>query len=122
MDVSDLTEKTKRINESSATIRARVMKARAIQEKRFAGTDLKFNSEMSPQDIKKYCKLGSSEESYLEDAFCRMELSARAYHKILRVARTIADIDGSENIQKVHLMEAISYRLTDGKYWHQNEE
>jgi magnesium chelatase family protein len=122
VDISDLTEKTKRVNESSATIRQRVMKAREIQEKRFEGTELKFNSEMSPKDIKKYCKLGIREENYLEDAFCRMELSARAYHKVLRVARTIADIDGSENIQQLHLCEALSYRLTDGKYWHQNEE
>ncbi|MBQ3794901.1 MAG: YifB family Mg chelatase-like AAA ATPase, partial [Butyrivibrio sp.] len=122
VDISDLTEKTKRINESSATIRQRVMKAREIQEKRFNGTELKFNSEMSPKDIKKYCKLGIREENYLEDAFCRMELSARAYHKVLRVARTIADIDGSENIQQIHLCEALSYRLTDGKYWHRNEE
>ena len=122
VDISDLTEKTKRINESSATIRQRVMKAREIQEKRFNGTELKFNSEMSPKDIKKYCKLGIREENYLEDAFCRMELSARAYHKVLRVARTIADIDGSENIQQIHLCEALSYRLTDGKYWHQMEE
>ncbi|MCR5558358.1 MAG: YifB family Mg chelatase-like AAA ATPase [Butyrivibrio sp.] len=122
VDISDLTEKTRSINESSATIRKRVMRAREIQEKRFAGTELKFNSEMSPKDIRKYCKLGPREESYLEDAFCRMELSARAYHKILRVARTIADIDGSENIQQIHLCEALSYRLTDGKYWHQNEE
>ena len=51
-----------------------------------------------------------------------MELSARAYHKILRVARTIADIDGSENIRQIHLMEAVGYRITDGKYWHQMEE
>ena len=62
------------------------------------------------------------EESYLEEAFCRMELSARAYHKVLRVARTIADIDGSEDIQQIHLCEALSYRLTDGKYWQKMEE
>lgn len=122
VDISDLTEKTKRVNESSRTIKQRVMKAREIQEKRFAGTDLRFNSEMSPKDIQKHCKLGIREENYLEEAFCRMELSARAYHKVLRVARTIADIDGSENIQQIHLCEALSYRLTDGKYWHQNEE
>ena len=122
VDISDLTEKTKRVNESSKTIKQRVMRAREIQEKRFAGTDLRFNSEMSPKDIQKHCKLGLKEESYLEEAFCRMELSARAYHKVLRVARTIADIDGSEDIQQIHLCEALSYRLTDGKYWHQNEE
>ncbi len=122
VDIMDLTEKTKRVNESSRTIRERVMKARKIQEERFKGTDLKFNSEMSPKDIQKFCKLGVREEAYLEDAFCRMELSARAYHKVLRVARTIADIDDSDDIKQVHLMEALSYRLTDGKYWHQTEE
>ncbi len=122
VDIMDLTEKTRRVNESSSAIRQRVMNARAIQEKRFEGTDLKFNSEMSPKDIKKYCTLGSREEAYLEEAFCRMELSARAYHKVLRVARTIADIDASPDIQEIHLMEALSYRLTDGKYWHQTEE
>ena len=77
---------------------------------------------MTPKDIEKYCKLEPKEQAYLENAFCTMELSARAYHKILRVARTIADIDGCENIMQIHLMEAISYRITDGKYWHQMEE
>ena len=77
---------------------------------------------MTPGDIEKYCKLGAKEQAYLENAFCTMELSARAYHKILRVARTIADIDGSEEIRQIHLMEAVSYRITDGKYWHQMEE
>ncbi len=122
VDIADLTEKTKRVNESSKTIRERVLKARKIQEERFKGTEIRFNSEMTPADIKKYCKLGIKEESYLENAFCTMELSARAYHKILRVARTIADIDGSPEIKILHLMEAVGYRMTDGKYWHQNEE
>ncbi len=122
VDIADLTLKTRKVNESSATIRERVMKARTIQEKRFEGTELRFNSEMSPADIKKYCRLGIREEAYLENVFCKMDLSARAYHKILRVARTIADIDGSEDIREIHLMEAVSYRLTDGKYWHQLEE
>jgi magnesium chelatase family protein len=122
VDIADLSAKTKRVNESSKTIRERVMKAREIQERRFAGTDLKFNSEMTPADISKYCKLGLREENYLENAFCKMELSARAYHKILRVARTIADIDGSPDINELHLMEAVGYRMTDGKYWHQLEE
>ncbi|SFB75127.1 YifB family Mg chelatase-like AAA ATPase [Butyrivibrio sp. YAB3001] len=122
IDIADLTEKTKRVNESSKSIRKRVLKAREIQQERFKGTDIRFNSEMSPSDIKKYCKLGKREENYLENAFCSMDLSARAYHKILRVARTIADIDESENIMEIHLMEAVGYRMTDGKYWHQLEE
>lgn len=122
VDIADLTEKTKRVNESSKTIRERVLKARKIQEERFKGTDIRFNSEMTPMDIRKYCRLGAREEAFLENAFCTMELSARAYHKILRVARTIADIDGSTDIREIHLMEAVGYRMTDGKYWHQNEE
>ncbi len=122
IDIADLAVKTKSAGESSKTIRQRVLKVRKIQEERFAGTDLKFNSEMTPKDIEKYCKLAPREEAYLENAFCTMELSARAYHKILRVARTIADIDGSPDIKQIHLMEAVSYRITDGKYWHKTEE
>lgn len=122
VDISDLTEKTKRVNESSKTIRERVLKARQVQRERFKGTSIRFNSEMTPADIKKYCQLGFREQAFLEHAFCSMELSARAYHKILRVARTIADIDASPEIKEIHLMEAVGYRMTDGKYWHQNEE
>ena len=90
--------------------------------KRFKGTGLCFNSDMSPKDIEKYCVLGNAERLFLENAFCSMDLSARAYHKVLRIARTIADIEESENITKLHIMEALSYRMTDGKYWHQQEE
>lgn len=122
VDISDLTEKTKRVNESSKTIRERVLKARQVQKERFKGTSIRFNSEMTPADIKKYCQLGFREQAFLEHAFCSMELSARAYHKILRVSRTIADIDASPEIKEIHLMEAVGYRMTDGKYWHQNEE
>ncbi len=122
VDIADLAVKNKSANESSKTIRERVLKARKIQEERFKGTDLKFNSEMTPRDIEVFCQLGARESAYLENAFCTMELSARAYHKILRVARTIADIDGSQDIKQIHLMEAVGYRITDGKYWHQMEE
>ncbi|MBE5826034.1 MAG: ATP-binding protein [Butyrivibrio sp.] len=122
VDIADLSHKGKIANESSRSIRERVMKARKLQQERFKGTKLKLNSEMSPKDIEKYCKLGPREESWLEQVFCKMELSARAYHKILRVARTIADIDGSEEILQIHLMEAVGYRITDGKYWQKTEE
>ncbi|MBO6241121.1 MAG: YifB family Mg chelatase-like AAA ATPase [Butyrivibrio sp.] len=122
VDISDLSPKTKSLNETSKTIRQRVMVARKRQEERFKGTFLKFNSEMTPNDIKKFCILGNKEEAYLENVFSSMELSARAYHKILRIARTIADLDESDNIEQIHLMEAVSYRMTDGKYWSQREE
>jgi magnesium chelatase family protein len=122
VDIADLTVKSKSANESSLTIRERVLKARDIQNERFKGTDLRFNSDMSPKDIEKFCRLGHREEAYLENAFNTMELSARAYHKILRVARTIADIDGSDEIRQIHLMEAVGYRITDGKYYSQMED
>ncbi len=122
VDISDLSSRTRNMNESSATIRKRVMAARKRQEERFKGTLIHFNSEMTPNDIEKYCKLGAAENAFLENAFCTMELSARAYHKILRLARTIADVDGDDQIKKIHLMEAVGYRMTDGKYWHQLEE
>ena len=122
VDIADLKPKSKSAGESSRAIRERVLKARRIQQRRFEGTNLKFNSDMSPKDIEKYCLLGPGEEAYLESVFCSMELSARAYHKILRVARTIADLDGSEKICRVHLMEAVGYRSSDGKYYSQMEE
>lgn len=122
VDISDLSQKSRSLNESSETIRQRVMAARKRQEERFRGTNLKFNSEMSPGDIQKYCPLGNIEQSYLESVFSKMELSARAYHKILRIARTIADLENSEKITRLHIMEAVSYRMTDGKYWSQREE
>ncbi len=122
VDIADLSGKNNGANESSKAIRERVLAARERQKERFKGTTLRFNSEMSPKDIDKYCKLGLKEQSYLEHAFCTMDLSARAYHKVLRIARTIADIDGAANISELHLMEALSYRMTDGKYWHQQEE
>lgn len=121
VNISELSAGNRALNESSKTIRDRVMKARAIQCKRFEGTDIRFNSDMSPSDIKKYCKLGLKEQRYLESAFCSLDLSARAYHKVLRVARTIADIDGSQDITELHIVETISYRMTDGKYWNQRE-
>ena len=139
VDIADLSRGSARsANESSADIRKRVlaarerqqlrfkdseiMRARRRQQERFKGTGLRFNSEMSPKDIEKYCRLGPKEKGFLENAFCSMELSARAYHKVLRIARTIADLEGCDNIQEIHLMEALSYRMTDGKYWHQQEE
>ncbi len=122
VDIADLAAGSRHAGESSRSIRERVLRAREVQKKRFEGTALKFNSEMTPRDIEIYCRLSPREESYLENVFCNMDLSARAYHKILRVARTIADIDGSEDIRLIHLSEAVSYRITDGQYCFQREE
>ncbi|WP_197029535.1 YifB family Mg chelatase-like AAA ATPase [Butyrivibrio sp. AE3004] len=104
-------------NESSADIRKRVIRATKIQGKRFEREGIRFNSEMSPLQIQKYCKLGMQEQRLMERIFTTMDLSARAYHKVLRVARTIADLDGSERIEAAHLSEAACYRMMDSKYF-----
>lgn len=106
-----------RTSESSAQIRARVSKARQIQQERYKGQGIYFNSQLTPGTIKKYCHLEAEEQTLLEEAFIRMNLSARAYHRILKVARTIADLDGSSRICDRHISEAICYRSLDQKYW-----
>ena len=103
--------------ESSAQIAARVLQARKIQKKRFAGTKLRFNTDMGIREIRKYCSLGKSQERMLEQVFRKLDLTARSYHRILKVARTIADLAGSEQIEENHLAEALCYRVTDRKYW-----
>ena len=108
-------------NESSETIRRRVLKAIEIQKKRFMNEGISFNSEMTPGQIKKFCKLSPEDSRLMEKIFVSMDLSARAYHRVLRVARTIADLEGEENIQGRHLTEAACYRMTDSKYWNRKE-
>jgi len=102
-----------REEESSEAIRERVEAARKIQQKRFEGTGIYFNGHMSTPQIKKYCALNEECRELIKTALDRMQLSARAYDKIRKVARTIADLDGSENIQPQHLAEAIQYRSLD---------
>ncbi len=106
-----------RDGESSAGILQRVMKARRMQEKRFEGTVLSFNADMGPAQVRKYCPLGAEEQQMMQQLFASMNLSARAYHKIIKVARTIADLEGSGRIRRSHLAEAACYRRTDSKYW-----
>jgi len=102
--------KTRAPSESSAVIKARVDKARDIQRRRFAGTDITCNAQMGPKEVRDYCVLDAAGEALMKKAFDRMGLSARSYDRILRVARTIADLDGSESIQMSHVAEAIQYR------------
>ncbi len=99
--------------ESSADIKKRVDKARKLQLERFCGEGIYSNSQMQTKHIRKYCVLGDEENALLKRSFEKLGLSARAYDRILKVARTIADLDGSENIQKKHIAEAISYRSLD---------
>lgn len=103
--------------ETSAQIKERVNKAREIQRKRYAGTGISCNARLTPDLLKKYCVLTKEAADYLELAFERLGMSARAYDRILKVARTIADLDNSENIEKQHIFSAISFRSLDRKYW-----
>ena len=104
-------------SEPSIDIRKRVNIARNIQLNRYDGYNIFSNSELTPNLISKYCKLSKSSKKILETAFNRLGLSARAYSRILKVARTIADLDNSTNIETPHLAEAIQYRNLDRKYW-----
>ena len=106
-----------RREESSAQVRERVMAARKRQERRFAGAGFPFNADMGAGDVARYCALGQKELRYMERMFATLRLSARAYHRILKVARTIADLDDSDRIGEMHLAEAICYRQSDRKYW-----
>ena len=104
--------------ESSAVMRERVLKARAIQTQRFKHSRLVHcNAMMTSKMVRQYCVLDEEGDKLLEFTMNKLGLSARAYDRILKVARTIADIEGSENIQKQHLLEAISYRSLDRSTW-----
>lgn len=102
--------------ESSKTIKERVVMAHGIQLKRYADDGIYFNAQLSAAQTEKYCALGENEKEMLRNAFERMDLSARAYHKILKVARTVADLDGSTHINQRHLAEVLQYRSLDRKY------
>ena len=115
IEYKDLKQDTQ--EETSAQVKERVTKARNIQNKRFEGTKIHNNSAMNSALVKKYCKLSAECEKVLEQAFAKLNLTARAHDRILKVARTIADLDGSENIELNHLVEAINYRSLDRKYW-----
>ena len=104
-------------SEPSSEIRKRVNAARAIQNERFKGTDVSCNAKMTAGMTRKYCIMSDGAKKALEASFEKLGLSARAYDKIVKVARTIADLDGSENIEKKHILEAIQYRSLDRKFW-----
>ena len=102
--------------ETSNQIKSRVNKARRIQYLRYKNTGIYSNAELTPKMIEKYCKIDEQSKRILEQAFNKLGLSARAYSRILKVARTIADLDEKENIEKQHILEAIQYRNLDRKY------
>ncbi len=115
VDITKLSDA--KCGESSADMMNRIMRARKMQENRFLGTGLSFNADMGPAQVRKYCSLGEQEQQMMQQLFSSMNLSARAYHKIIKVARTIADLEESAEIKRRHLAEAACYRRTDSRFW-----
>ncbi len=108
MNVGELQKKV--IRETSLDLRKKVEAVRLIQSERYKGTDISFNSDLSPGDIKKYCYLGEEQKKFLRDVLQVISVSTRTYYKIIKVSRTIADLEGAVNIEKRHLAEAAGYR------------
>ena len=103
--------------ETSEEIRKRVNNARKIQRERYKENGIFSNAELTPSLIEKYCKIDEESRKILKSSFEKLGLSARAYGRILKVARTIADLDEKEEIKVEHIAEAIQYRNLDRKYW-----
>ena len=107
----------KRKTETSEEIRRRVLRARQIQQERFSKADIHYNAQMGRREIERYCALDQASELLIKTAMNRLNLSARAYDRILKVARTIADLSSSEQITSSHIAEAIQYRSLDRDFW-----
>ena len=103
--------------ESSAKIRERVMAARTIQQERYRETGFRFNADLDAEAVRRYCELGEDSRKMMERVYESMHLTARSYNRILKTARTIADLEGEPRIRMEHLAEAVSYRAVDRKYW-----
>jgi len=96
---------------NSSKMKEAVLRSRKIQERRYAGTGIRSNAGLSSDGVEKYCRLGDKERAFMEKAFERMGLSARGYHKTLKIARTIADIDGAAELGVEQLSEALTFRM-----------
>ena len=101
-------------------MRGRVEAAREIQQRRYAGTAVKSNSDIPSGMLREICILSPEAETTLKNAFEKLGLSARAYDRVLKVSRTIADLNGSKIIEKKHIARAVQYRSLDKKYWGRN--
>lgn len=108
--------------EPSAEIRRRVTKAREIQHERFKNSGIRCNADITPDRLQEFCVMSDSAKTFIGNAFDRLGLSARAYDRILKVARTIADLKSSEIIEKDHISAAIQFRSLDRKYWNNVSE
>ena len=103
--------------EPSSKIKERVNRTRALQQQRYKDCGFSCNARLTPSMLRHFCALTDSATRLLRDAFEGMGLSARAYDRIVKVSRTIADLDGSESIEAEHIAEAVQYRSLDRKYW-----
>ena len=106
-----------RRTDNSEAIRERVLKARDVQAKRFEGKQLYYNAQMEAQMVQEICKITDAGKNLLSRAMQKLNLSARAYDRIIKVSRTIADLAGSEEIKTEHLAEAIQFRSLDREDW-----
>lgn len=93
------------------------MRVHQIQKERYRGAGFKYNSQIPAAQMKKYCGLTPAQETHMEQVYTGLNLTARSYHKILKVARTLADMDGAVDIEDRHLDEAVCYRSLDKKFW-----
>ncbi len=107
----------RRKGEKSEEIRQRVLKARELQSQRYQDSDIHYNAQMGPREIEKYCALDDACKTLIKNAMEKLNLSARAYDRILKVARTIADLGGAAELQPHHISEAIQYRSLDREFW-----
>jgi len=107
----------RRKGEKSEEIRQRVLKARELQSQRYQDSDIHYNAQMGPREIEKYCVLAEACKTLIKNAMEKLNLSARAYDRILKVARTIADLEGAAELQPHHISEAIQYRSLDREFW-----
>ncbi len=111
LDAEEILENT--VSESSTAVKKRVLKARSLQRKRFSRSRARVNAHMTPRQISRYCPLDESGRSVIRQAITRLGLSARAYHRIVKVARTIADLAACDEIRESHIQEAIQYRIQE---------
>ena len=119
VEYQDLSSDVK--EEPSESIRKRVTVARDIQNERFKNTGINCNANITPDKLREYCVLSDDADKFVGNAFDRLGLSARAYDRILKVARTIADLEGCDIIEKKHVATAIQFRSLDRKYWNAAE-
>lgn len=119
MEFDDLASAAK--EESSAEIRKRVIAARKIQEERFRNSGITCNALITPDRLQELCPMDDGASALMKSVFNKLGLSARAYDRILKVARTIADLNGCEVIAKQHIAAAAQYRSLDRKYWSEHK-